>query len=265
MIVDGKALAQRILDDVANVVALQPQAPRLAVFTCAPNFETQKFLQLKQKRAAEVGVAVELIVLSPHSTTEVVVKTIRATIALSDGIIVQLPFPDHMDTLAILAAVPDTHDVDALRYHGEETTIFPPVVGAIDVIASAHGVLFAGKSVVVVGQGRLVGVPAAAYARACGASVTIVLEDTPDRAVHLAAADILVLGAGVAGLVTAGEVKSGVIVFDAGTSEEGGMLVGDAAPNVASVASLLTPVPGGIGPITIAILLRNLLQLAVRP
>lgn len=264
MIIDGKAIAQAILEEVKTMVAELPSPPFLTVFTCEPNFETQKFLQLKQKRAAEVGINVELVALDPLTTTEMIVAAIVAAVATSDGIIVQLPFPGHIDTWAILAAVPSTHDVDALRYCGEETDIFPPVVGAIDAIATTHNVLFTGRSVVVVGQGRLVGTPAAAYARTCGARVTVVLKDTLDASTYLAAADILILGAGVPGLVSAEQIKLGAVVLDAGTSEEGGMLVGDADSSVASVASLFTPVPGGIGPITIAILLRNLVKLATR-
>lgn len=263
MIIDGKAIARSILAEVAEAVTLLPRPPRLTVFTCAPNFETQKFLQLKQKRAAEVGIAVALVILDPQATTEMIIAAITMSVATTDGIVVQLPFPNQIDVAAILAAVPRTHDVDALRYEGEATEIYPPVVGAIDAIATAYNISFLDKTVVVVGQGRLVGMPAALYAAAKGGSVRVVLKDTPETPTLLATADILILGAGVAGLVTAAHLKSGVVVFDAGTSEEGGMLVGDAAPEVANVASLLTPVPGGIGPITIAILLKNLLRLTV--
>jgi len=90
----------------------------------------------------------------------------------------------------------------------------------------------------------------------------VVTKDTLDQVSLIRAADILILGAGVPGLITADMIKPGVIIFDAGTSEDGGMLVGDADPLVASKAALLTPVPGGIGPLTIAILLKNVLNLA---
>jgi len=264
MIIDGKALAQDILVGVAREVTLLPQPPRLTVFTCAPNFETQKFLALKQKRAGEVGVTVDLVTLDPTSTTDMVVSAIERAVSNTDGIIVQLPFPTHIDTTAILAAVPATHDVDALRYAGEDTDVFPPVVGAIDAITKRHEVRFLGADVVIVGQGRLVGKPAALYAQSRGGHITIVDRDTHDATELMKKADILILGAGVPGLVTAEMVKPGVVVFDAATSEEGGVLVGDAAPEIATVASFFTPVPGGIGPITIAVLLRNLLNLSSR-
>jgi methylenetetrahydrofolate dehydrogenase (NADP+)/methenyltetrahydrofolate cyclohydrolase len=106
-----------------------------------------------------------------------------------------------------------------------------------------------------------VGAPVALYANGKDSFVTVLEKDTTENATHIAEADILALGAGVPALVNASMVKSGVLVFDAGTSEEGGMLVGDAASDVSEKAALLTPVPGGIGPITIAVLLRNLVQL----
>ncbi len=264
MIIDGKAIAKNILMDVANQVLALPRVPRLTVFTCAPNFETEKFLTLKQKRAKQVGITVTLVTLDSQSTTETVVAAIQAAIPQTDGVIVQLPFPPQVDTAVVLSAVPASHDVDALRYSGEETEILPPVVGAIDAIAKHHDVDFTGKSVVVVGQGRLVGQPAALYANSKGGIVTILEKGSENTVAALAAADILILGAGVPGLVTAQMVKPGVVVFDAGTSEEGGVLVGDAAVEVAEKALLFTPVPGGIGPITISILLRNLLHLQAR-
>lgn len=261
MIIDGKAIARDILHEVAETVATLPQSPRLTVFTCAPNFETEKFLALKQKRAQEVGVSVNLVMLPESSTTDEVLNAITAVLPYTDGVIVQLPFPAHLDTAAILAAVPAAYDVDVVRYAGEVTQILPPVVGAIDEIARIYQVAFTGKSVVVVGQGRLVGKPAALYAATSGAIVTRVDKETPAIDTCIAEADILILGAGVPGLVTTSMIKSGVVIFDAGTSEEGGVLVGDADVVVAERASLFTPVPGGIGPITIAILLRNLIRL----
>lgn len=261
MIVDGKKIASQILAEVKEKISKLPRAPRLTVFTCAPNFETQKFLALKQKRAAEVGIEVRLVELDPRSLTALVIQTIHETVPATDGIVVQLPFPPTIDITSVLASVPVSHDVDALTYNGADTTVLPPVVGAIDAIATHHQVVWTDAQVVVVGQGRLVGAPAALYATSKGAQVTVLEKDTADYEHAIQDADILILGAGVPGLVTKSMVKPGVIIFDAGTSEEGGMLVGDADTSVVDVASLVTPVPGGIGPITIAVLLRNLVTL----
>lgn len=262
MIVDGKVMAANILAEVKAEISARTKPPHLTVFTCAPNFETQKFLALKQKRAAEVGITVEVISIDPATVTVELIRTIHEMLPRTDGVVVQLPFPPAIDIATVLKNIPKSHDVDALVYDGKDTTVLPPVIGAIDVISKSHNVQWAGKHVVVVGQGRLVGAPAALYATSNGAQVTVIKKDTDNNEHNIKEADILILGAGVPSLITASMVQEGVIVFDAGTSEEGGMLVGDAASDVADKAALITPVPGGIGPLTVAILLKNVLQLS---
>lgn len=262
MIVDGKAIARDILLKLTEEIKALPYVPRLAIFTCVPNFETKKYLALKQKRAAEVGIALQLIEFDSEVTAPEIIMSIQQAHKAADGIIVQLPFPARINMDAILPVIRPTHDVDMLTYDGVLTGPLPPVVGAIDEIARLNNLDFKNKSVVVVGRGQLVGLPSILYARARGALVQIVDKNTLDADKLIKSADILILGAGVPGLVTLDMVKPGVIVFDAGTSEAGGVLVGDAAPEVAETASLITPVPGGVGPITIAILLKNVVTLA---
>lgn len=263
MIIDGKKLARVILDGVAAESAELLTPPHLTVFTCVPNFETRKFLALKQKQASLCGVTLVLKECNPDVTPAQLAAAIDVALPDTDGIIIQLPFPTHLDTSDLVALIPTSHDVDAFSYDGGQTKLLPPVVGAIDVISQQHNVAWIGKNVVVVGNGRLVGSPATMYAQSQGAEVTVVVKDTLDQDTIITEADILILGAGVPGLITENMVKAGVVIFDAGTSEEGGMLVGDADSTVAGKASLLTPVPGGIGPLTIAILLRNVLYLAI--
>jgi len=259
MIIDGKALAADIGIAVAREVATMADKPHLAVFTCAPNFETQKFLIIKERQAAAVGISLTRYELPKTVTLEEVREQVQAAAATHDGIIIQFPFP-HLATADLIPLIPVSHDIDVLTYTGE-SPILPPVVGAIDEMATRTGVLFAGKQVVIVGNGRLVGAPAALYAKAKGAEVILITKDTTDLS-PLLSADIVILGAGVPGLLTPAMVQDGVVIFDAGTSEEGGVLVGDADPEVATKASLFTPVPGGIGPVTVAILLKNVLYLA---
>lgn len=261
MIIDGRAIAQDILNNIKSEIDTLDKKPRLTVFTCAPNFETQKFLALKKRRAVEVGVDIQVIEIPADCETDEVVQSIRACIANTDGIVVQLPFPQSVDTTLILQAIPATHDVDAIHYLGDYQHVLPPVVGAIKEIADRESVVWQDKNVVIVGKGRLVGEPAALFVAQSGGVVTVLEKDTLDNDHKISQADILILGAGVPGLIRADMIKAGVLIFDAGTSEEGGMLVGDAAVDAGSKAALLTPVPGGIGPITIAVLLRNLLFL----
>lgn len=261
MIIDGRALAETIIMATREVVASMPYPPRLTVFTCEPNFETQKFLALKERKAREAGVVLEVVHLPGTVTVSEVETAINQATAVSDGIIVQFPFP-HLTTEQLSVLIPSTHDVDVMRYDGWLDAPLPPVVGAIDSISCTYHIDFTEKSVVVIGNGRLVGAPAARYVAARGGEVIVLTKETFAPAV-VQSADILILGAGVPGLITPPLVKEGVIVFDAGTSEEGGVLVGDADPAVAEKASLLTPVPGGIGPLTVAILLKNVLYFAM--
>lgn len=264
MLVDGKKIAATIADAVALQVATQPLS--LSVITCAPNFETQKYLALKEKKAQALGITLTRVELPETASTAMVLAAIATAAKKTDGIIVQLPLPPTIDTEVVLAAIPHTHDVDAFSYTGAPGEVLPPVVGAIAEIAHATGVTWKGKRVVVFGEGRLVGAPAAAFARSAGALVEVLTAASTPTAVAAATAvaDSIILGVGKPGLLTPEMVTNGVVVFDAGASEDGGMLVGDALPSVAHKASVFTPVPGGIGPITIALLFRNLVELKSR-
>lgn len=262
MLVDGKAIAAQILRETGNMVSHLSHAPHAMIVTCAPNFETKKYLEMKRRRAKEAGINLSVIEFSVDAATEELVTSIERFTMQTDAIVVQLPLPNHIDTDAVLAAVPASYDADGLHQSNGSYAVLSPVVGAIAEIAKLHGVPFSNRNVVIVGQGRLVGAPAIAFANEAGARVTVLTETSTDRDAILAAADILILGAGVPKLIQPSMVKEGVVIFDAGTSEDGGVLVGDADPACAGKASLITPVPGGIGPITIAVLLRNIALLA---
>ena len=264
MIVDGKAIAARIYAQIKNEVTHLSHKPHLTVFTCAPNFETQKYLALKRKKAHDVGVGFNVIEFPADITTEEVVTSVAHACIQTDGIIVQLPFPSHIDIAKVLETIPPSYDVDAVHYDGTQDDVLPPVVGAIREIVIQHDILFAAAQVVVVGKGRLVGAPAILWAKKQGAQVSVIDRETEDKETPIAQAHILILGAGSPNLITPVMIAKDAVIFDAGTSEEGGILKGDADPTCASKASLFTPVPGGIGPITIAILLRNLITLARR-
>lgn len=272
MIVDGKNIARELLDEVAVEIAEITRAreqPKLTVFTCAPNFATKKFLGIKERTAKRVGVLLEVCELDPESTTEDIVEHIQNAAATTDGIIVQLPFPQHVDVEAVLGAIPATHDIDVIGGEAErlfaqnESPVLPPVVGAIAEIVKRHEVSLHDTHALVVGRGRLVGAPAATWLSAQGAHVDVLDKKTTNLSEHVREADVLVLGAGQSRMITKEMLKDGVMLFDAGTSEDAGELVGDADPACAEKAALFTPVPGGIGPITIAIIFKNLLTLLV--
>lgn len=262
MIVDGKQIAAELLAQLKQEIETYEEKPVLAVIACAPTPESQKYIHMKRRRAEEIGVTCMLQELPESATTEDVYEAVVSAVDAAHGILVQLPLPAHIDTEAVVAAVPDTHDVDA--FHLEDDQVLPPVAAAMKEILRHHTVSVEGKSATIVGAGRLVGTPATRWLRTAGATVTIVDGPVNDLGLYTKSADIVVLGAGVPGLLVPDMVRDGVVILDGGTTEDGGTLMGDADPACAEKASLFTPVPGGIGPVTVSVLYQNLLQLYVR-
>ena len=260
VIIDGKKIAESIYKELQVNVAGLSRAPRLAVITCAPNFETQKYLALKEAKAHDVGIETKIIELTEESATDDFLQAVKFAVSEADGVIVQLPLPTHVDTDAVLNAIPPSHDVDALNH--SNTRVLSPVVGAFYEILLLNDIDVREKHVTIIGNGRLVGLPASQWFMSAGAHVSVVTKDTVNISEYTKNADIVVCGAGVPELLKPDMVKDGVIILDAGTSEDGGVLRGDADQACAEKASLFTPVPGGIGPITIAILLRNVVDCA---
>lgn len=260
-LIDGRKIAQDIFTDTAALVKKLDKTPVLVAITCAPNFETQKYLEMKKRKAAEVGISLRVVELPAEATTADAVNCIKAVSAEAEGIVVQLPLPSHIDRETVLRAVPTNLDPDGFSYDGSADTCLPPVVGVIKEILEIEDISVADKKVVVLGQGRLVGAPAAVWLKNIGADVQVLLETDTNHDSVIKQADIIISGIGQPNFITPDMVKPGVVVLDAGTSEDGGVLVGDVHPAVAQVASLFTPVPGGIGPITIALLLRNVVSL----
>ena len=262
MIIDGKEIAEGVYKRTYENIQKLGRAPILTIITCDPNFETQKYLALKEKKAAEITIVTQVVEMSVTSTTEDFCEAVLNAVPHSNGIIVQLPLPESVDVHTIFAHIPVSHDVDALN--PQNHAVLSPVVGALFEILSLYHIVVKGKHVTVIGNGRLVGLPSSAWFQSAGAHVSVVTKDTNDIGHHTRNADIIVCGAGSPGLLTPAMIKEGAIVLDAGTSEDNGELRGDADPACAEKASLFTPVPGGIGPITIAILLANVVNCSMR-
>lgn len=258
MMVDGKAIAKNILDKVARETAAISFKPKLGVMTCAPQLETQQYLDLKKRKADEVGIDVIVLELPETASTADCVACVNRLADTCHGVLVQLPLPSHIDREVVLDAVPVTKDPDGFAYGRDTRSLLPPVAAAIDAIAKEHNVNFEGKKVTVVGDGKLVGQPALRYAEKSGGDVILLTEDSDDYDEHIKSADILISGVGKPHFINESMVKDGVVIFDAGASEDGGEVVGDIHPDASKKSSIFTPVPGGIGPITVAALLHNL-------
>ncbi len=237
MTVDGKKIAE----DIVAGLGVSLHGKRLGIVVGTPDSATDSFIKIKSRVAGRLGV-------------EVVRGELDELIKTCDGVIVQLPIPN---SETLLAALPPQKDVDAL---GQTPLVRAPVAEAIFEILKRTEVQPRYKKAVVVGSGRLVGAPAAKLLRELGADVSVITQ-THGSLDQLKTADIVVLGAGEPGLIKPAMLRQGVVLIDAGTSEQGGKLAGDADPSCAEVCSVFTPVPGGIGPIAVAMIFKNLFTL----
>lgn len=269
MIIDGKTIAEDIYRDLKAEIDALGKQPRLGIVVVGHDPVIESFVRIKLRAAKHLGVGVIRRDLPGASSTEEVQRATRELSDETDAVIVQLPLPagrqgfPGVDTEAVLAAIPPEKDVDAINPAVSENQriVHAPVALAVIEILKRSGVETAGKRAVVVGAGRLVGAPSAAILKAAGADVSVVrrkegsIEDLKN-------ADIAVLGVGKPGFIKPEMLKSGVALIDGGTSESSGKVVGDADPACADVASVFTPVPGGVGPIAVAMIYKNLLALA---
>lgn len=264
MIIDGK----KISEEIKNILNGKSAGRRmkLAIVMVGDDEASKKFIERKEKFAKDVCVETRVYNLPADiSTTELRKKMAEIShIKENDGVILQLPLPSQINTQYVLNGIIAKKDVDVLssRAFGDFATgrsaILPPVVGVIKEIFDRNKVEVKGKNIVVVGAGKLVGMPASVWLINQGAMVSVVNEFTPDISKFTKEADIIISGAGKPGLIKPEMVKEGVIIIDAGS------LSGDVEPGVAEKASLFTPVPGGIGPLTVAMVFKNLIELNKR-
>lgn len=259
MIIDGRTIAEDILSQTREMVG--DRKLRIHAVCVSPTPATLSYLRIKERAAATANIDFTISALPEDSTTQDVVARIREFPA--DAVIAQLPLPPHINEDAVRDAIPFLEDADVLSsaayaafLEQREGAHVPPVAAALAEVLVRHDVDVAGARAVVVGDGRLVGRPCAALLEMLGAQVSVVtleqgsLDDLMD-------ADIVVSGAGSPHLIGVGHVHPGAVLIDAGTSEKSGKLVGDIDPETASEARLYTPVPGGMGPIAVACLMRN--------
>jgi methylenetetrahydrofolate dehydrogenase (NADP+)/methenyltetrahydrofolate cyclohydrolase len=269
MIIDGKKIASEILSATRARIAGHTPTPVVRAITVAPNAATESYLRIKSARAEEAGMHLEVVRLPDGSASEDVIAAVGKEGA--DAIIVQLPLPASIDSQQVLDAIPLSKDADVLSRAAraaftqhEPGTLLPPVVAAVEAILARAQIEVEGKKAVVIGRGWLVGDPVASWLTHAGAKVTVLTRESADVATALLDADIIVSGAGVAHLIKPDMVKQGVVLVDAGTSESSGTLAGDADPSCADIASVFTPVPGGVGPIAVAKLFENVGMLLTR-
>ncbi len=267
MIVDGRAIATDILAHVRRDVEVLGKTPTVCAIAMRPSAATRSYLATKKARAEQASMKLEVVEVPEEGNTEDVINVIEKSSA--DALLVQLPLPDRIDRVSVLNTIPLAKDADVLSHVAYERfdselagALMPPVAAAVKEILHRTGVNPKGKKVAIVGNGSLVGRPSAVWLMHQGAQVTVVTrERQADLPSVLKDADIVISGAGVAGIITPDMIKEGVVLIDAGTSESNGQLAGDMDPSCAEKASVFTPVPGGVGPIAVAMLFRNVQKL----
>jgi methylenetetrahydrofolate dehydrogenase (NADP+) / methenyltetrahydrofolate cyclohydrolase len=269
--IDGKALALKVRAEVAEDVRAFRLPVCLATILVGDDPASHVYVGSKHEASHEAGID-SRDHRFPSDTAESEILELIAELNNDDavdGILVQLPLPGHMDEPTVLRSVDPAKDVDGfhpsnagLLFLGEPFLV-PATPSGVMVMLAEYGVGLKGKEAVVIGRSEIVGKPMAMLLLAEHATVTICHSRTEDLPFHTRRADVLVAAVGRRGLVTPDMVKPGATVIDVGVNRtEEGKLVGDVDPAVFDVAGLMTPVPGGVGPMTIAMLLRNTLTAA---
>lgn len=267
----GKPLAQKIRDEVTAAtaeLAKKGVTPTLALVVATKDEAATSYIQLLHKTAKKLGIATKMIEPGPEATQAQLAQELTK-LANDDtvhAIILQTPLPAHVDGDTLRALIPLQKDVDGANplsagrlFCGLETHA-PATAAAVMRLLKEHKVSLAGQHAVVVGRSRVVGKPLAHLLLNQDATVTICHSKTKDLAAITKQADVLVAAAGQAKLITKEHVKPGATVIDVGTNMTDAGMVGDVDPAVAQVAGGLSPVPGGVGPVTTALLLQQTVQ-----
>jgi len=284
-VLDGKAVARAIRaaleTDIAAVRRARGAPPKLAIITHATEASAQAYLRSKLQAAVETGLLAEGYPCPQNAGPRELSRLIDrlAADAAIDGIIVEQPLPEGCDQAAVFSAIPVRKDVEGVnpsnygRFFMAKTAaeiaaadaIAPCTAAAIVALLRATRIDVAGREAVVVGRSEIVGRPAAHLLSALDATVTLCHSRTADLPAHVRRADIVVTALGQAQLIKGSWIKPGAVVIDAGMNRRGAAWVGDVEFDAAAQrAAFITPVPGGVGPVTVAVVLANTVQAARR-
>ncbi len=285
-LINGRAIAEQLhAETTQRIAALKARGvlPSLAFVRVGEDPASRVYVGMKEKTSERLGIKSTTTVLPEETTQAALIDLIARLNADPDchGILVQAPLPSHIDQATIFASVAPAKDVDGFHpvnvgklMLGDPTGFIPCTPAGVHELLIRSGVKIAGAEVVVLGRGNIVGKPMTAIlcqkARHADATVTLVHSRTRDVAAHCRRADIIIAAMGVAHFVKADMVRPGAVVIDVGvnrmadsTAKNGSRLVGDVDfAAVQPIAGLITPNPGGVGPMTIAMLMRNTVRAA---
>lgn len=271
IIIDGKQIAEELLTEAKKEISDKNLDLSLGAVLVGDDPEFKKFVDLKGRVAEKAGIVFTTYKFPEEITTGDLKKSMREICEWSDGVLVELPLPKHIDQKAILDEVSVGKDVDVLSeeaqklFYDNKSKINPPAVEALKIVLDINDISIKNKKVAVFGQGILVGKPISHWLEREGAEVYKIRSATKNPEKLSLGADIVISGVGKPGLIKSDMIREGAVVIDYGYGKRGGKMAGDVDfISVAKKASLITPVPGGMGPILIATVLKNLIKLNER-
>ncbi len=267
MIVDGKIVASRLIKKISEEIG-NKQIGDICFVVIGGNSVGNQYVRMKTKLAESLGIKTRIIDLGSSSTFEQVKNKIESLVKENiGGVVIQLPLPDTLPTQDVLNLIPVEYDIDVLSDRAKELyknnllDKVPPVARAVSEILNFYSISMLDKDVLVIGSGRLVGEPVCSMLHSNNIHFDVIDKNTDPiiSKALITGADIIITGVGSPGMIKPEMIKDGVVIIDAGTSEQEGKMVGDVDPKCSEKASLFTPVPGGVGPVTLASLFLNLL------
>lgn len=271
MIISGTELSKQLRQQMqAEVATYTGRLPHLVVVLVGDNPASKSYVSGKEKASLQIGIQSTIIRLADTISEQDLLEKIHQLNKDNsiDGILVQLPLPQHIDenkvinTISIDKDVDGFHPLNVARLHLGESCILPCTPKGIITMLKSAGVSIAGKHAVVVGRSNIVGKPVAQLLLKENATVSICHSKTQDLKAIILQADILIAAIGKPKMITADMIKENAVVIDVGVNRVGDKLVGDVDfDNMVSKASIITPVPGGVGPMTITSLLQNTLEI----
>jgi methylenetetrahydrofolate dehydrogenase (NADP+)/methenyltetrahydrofolate cyclohydrolase len=270
-IIDGKKIKDEILAEVKTGVLSLPFTPVFCDILVGDNSVSSLYVRIKDKNATSVEIKFRTASFNEATTTEELVEEIENLnrVPAICGIIIQLPLPSHIDKRKVLDAISPPLDVDCLGsinsenfYNNGGEISFPTALACIRILDSLN-IDLSKKKILILGQGSLVGLPVTHLLKKRGLSVDIMNTKTLNPEVLIKDADVIISAIGKGKFIKGDMIKEGVVIIDAGTSEDNGAVVGDVdLESVKGIASFVSPTPGGVGPVTVAMLLKNVLQVA---
>lgn len=270
-IIDGRKIKNDMIEDLKKKVLNLPFVPVFCDILVGDDPVSASYVRIKGNTAEKVGIKFRTVNLRSKVTNEELIEEIENLNRVPHmcGVIIQLPLPEHLDRQSILDAINPEIDVDCLGSYASQNFYnnvgdigYPTALACIKILDSLP-LNLSNKKIVVLGQGTLVGKPVSHLLRSKGLEVQTIDSETNNIKELLKDADVIVSGIGKGKFLHGDMVKEGVIIVDAGTSEENGSVVGDVDfDSINNKASYMTPTPGGVGPVTVAVLLENVLKVA---